>query len=235
MSEFETAHTSFVRHHLARRSGERRGRLERGHLYAEKLFLEQVWWPLVGSFDHLHPEYEIQDWNRRSQFLDFAFLPASGGKIGIECDGFQSHVKDMDREKFSYALNRDSFLTGMGWKMLHFSFDDIQRRPEVCRMLLQLSLSPAMISSGLIGSKAQKPSASAERLSPFQKDVLKLAWQLNRPIRPRDVMERHDLSFRPARQLLQALVERNLLAPRASGRQIRGYEPIGRFPMHLFE
>lgn len=233
LSEFETAHTLFVRHHRSRRSGERRSRLDRGYLYAEKLFLERVWWPLVGSFEHLHPEYEIQDWNRNSQFLDFAFLPKNGGKIGIECDSFQSHTKDMDREKFSYALNRDSFLMGMGWKILHFSFDDIQRRPEVCRMLLQLNLSPTVIRSH--GSAAEEQSANPERLSPLQKDVLKLAWQITRPLRPRDVMERYDLSFRPAKQLLQDLVARNLLTPRYAGKQIRGYEPIGRFPMHFFE
>ena len=110
---FEQAHQSFIETHHARRSGERKGRLIRGHNYAEKLLLQQVWWPLFGNFDNLHPEYEIYDWNRKSQFLDFAFLTPFG-RFGIECDGYQSHIKDMDREKFSYALNRDTFLTGNG-------------------------------------------------------------------------------------------------------------------------
>ncbi|MDO3410278.1 hypothetical protein QWJ34_10945 [Saccharibacillus sp. CPCC 101409] len=215
----------FLARHLDARSGERRGRLERGHQYAEKLFLEQVWWPLLGSFDRLHPEYEIYDWNRRSQFLDFAFLPEGGGRIGIECDGFQSHIKDMDREKFSYALNRDSFLTGIGWKMLHFSFDDIQRRPDVCRMLLQLSVGPM-----LIDSRRERAS-----LSPEEKDVLRTAWRLGRAIRPKDVMVRYKMSFRPARELLQSLSAQGLLNPRANGKQIRGYEPTGTFPFHLLD
>jgi hypothetical protein len=71
---FEQAHQSFIENHHARRSGERKGRLSRGHNYAEKLLLQQVWWPLFGNFDNLHPEYEIYDWNRKSQFLDFAFF-----------------------------------------------------------------------------------------------------------------------------------------------------------------
>lgn len=75
--DFEQAHRAWIDGHLASRTGERKGRLLRGHLYAEKLLLQNVWWPLFGNFDHLHPEYEIYDWNRKSQFLDFAFLPLS--------------------------------------------------------------------------------------------------------------------------------------------------------------
>lgn len=225
-SAFESAHAVFVQQHLDLRSGERRGRLERGHQYAEKLFLEKVWWPLFGNFEHLHPEYEIYDWNRRSQFLDFAFITTRGDQIGIECDGFQSHIKDMDRERFSYALNRDTFLTGMGWKMLHFAFDDIQHRSEVCRMLLQMSVMPMMV-----GTPPQIT------LTPMQKDVLKLAWRLGRAIRPKDVMEVYDLSFRPARNVLKQLVESGLMTPRANGKQIRGYEleTNANFPSYLLK
>ncbi len=72
--DFETAHQAFIDHHAALRSGERKGRLLRGHLYAEKLFLQNVWHPLFGHLDYLHPEYEIYDWNRKSQFIDFAYV-----------------------------------------------------------------------------------------------------------------------------------------------------------------
>ncbi|MEJ8302775.1 hypothetical protein [Saccharibacillus sacchari] len=225
-TEFETAHSLYVQRHVQARSGERRGRLERGHQYAEKLFLQNVWWPLVGNFDHLHPEYEIHDWNRRSQFLDFAFLPENGGRIGIECDGFQSHIKDMDREKFSYALNRDSFLTGMGWKMLHFSFDDIQKRPEVCRMLLQLSLSPIILDT----AKGKGRSV----LSPEQKEVLRTAWRLGRCIRPKDVKDQYGFSHRKCSGLLQSLVEKRLLRAITGNSYVCKYETVGEFPEWLF-
>jgi hypothetical protein len=57
--DFEWLYASFIANHAALRSGERKGRLLRGHAYAEKLFLQQVWAPLFGNFDNLHPEYEI--------------------------------------------------------------------------------------------------------------------------------------------------------------------------------
>ncbi|OMC94480.1 hypothetical protein MKX34_12770 [Paenibacillus sp. FSL R5-0636] len=211
--EFEEAHGLFIDQHMKSRTGERRGRLVRGHNFAEKLFLQNVWWPMFESLDDLHPEYEVYDWNRKSQFLDFAFLPQTGSSFGIECDGYQSHVKDMDREKFNYSVNRDTFLTGMGWRMIHFSFDDIQQRPEVCRMLLQLVLAPYLA----------RKSASAAILSE-EKEVLRFAWRLGKPVRPKDVATHFCINFRTARRLLQSLSEKGLLKPVNQGERIRYYE-----------
>ncbi|OMD95293.1 hypothetical protein [Paenibacillus odorifer] len=211
--EFEEAHGLFIDQHIKSRTGERRGRLVRGHNFAEKLFLQNVWWPMFESLDDLHPEYEVYDWNRKSQFLDFAYLPQTGSSFGIECDGYQSHVKDMDREKFNYSVNRDTFLTGMGWRMIHFSFDDIQQRPEVCRMLLQLVLAPYLA----------RKSASVTILSE-EKEVLRFAWRLGRPVRPKDVAMHFCINFRTARRLLQSLSEKGLLKPFNQGERIRYYE-----------
>jgi hypothetical protein len=48
---------------LEKRQGERRSRLERGQRHGEVMFLRHVWWPMVGSFEYLHPGYEVL--NRR--------------------------------------------------------------------------------------------------------------------------------------------------------------------------
>jgi hypothetical protein len=220
--DFERAHKQLMEHHLESRTGERKGRLLRGHNYAEKLFLQNVWWPIFGNLDLLHPEYEVYDWNRKSQFIDFAFLPTFG-RFGLECDGFQSHVKDMDREKFNYALNRDTFLTGIGWKMLHFSFDDVQNRPEICRTLLQLAISPY-----LIRNHTATPAVLME------KEVLRLAWRLGRWIRPKDVIDAMGVDFRTARKWLHGLVEKGFLSPIVRGEDIRYYEIKVGMLEHLF-
>lgn len=174
--------------------------------------LQHVWWPLFGNFDHLHPEYEIYDWNRKSQFLDFAFITPFG-RFGIECDGFQTHVKDMDREKFSYALNRDTFLTGLGWRMIHFSFDDVQQRPEVCRMLLQLAIAPYLLQS-----------TTENRSTKMEKELLHLAWQLGSPLRPKDVCDAWGIDYRTVRKLLQSTIKKGWLEPISVGSTIRYYQ-----------
>ncbi|WP_411830863.1 hypothetical protein [Paenibacillus graminis] len=215
---FEKEHEAFIELHLSVRTGERRGRLARGHQYAEKLLLQNVWWPLFGNLDHLHPEYEVYDWNRKSQFLDFAFLPPYG-KFGLECDGYQSHVKDMDREKFSYSLNRDTFLAGMGWRIIHFSFDDVQKRPEVCRMLLQMVIRPTLIRN-----------ASGSSTSPLEREVLRMAWCTGKGIRPKDIMIQYHVNFRTARKWLQGLADKGMLRPVLKNTYICYYEPVEGFP-----
>ena len=72
---FEAAHSDFIQNHIIQRTGERRGRLERGHREAEMLFCRNVWWPLRGNFNDLHPEFEVLDWRGISYFCDFAWLP----------------------------------------------------------------------------------------------------------------------------------------------------------------
>ncbi len=177
-----------------------------------------MWWPLFGNLDHLHPEYEVYDWNRKSQFLDFAFLPPYG-KFGLECDGYQSHVKDMDREKFSYSLNRDTFLACMGWRIIHFSFDDVQKRPEVCRMLLQMVIGPTLIRN-----------ASGSSTSPLEREVLRMAWCTGKGIRPKDIMIQYHVNFRTARKWLQGMADKGMLRPVLKNTYICYYEPVEDFP-----
>jgi hypothetical protein len=126
---FEEAHANFIHAHLASRSGERRGRLERGHKHAEKLFCKNVWWPLQRSFDDLHPEYEVLDWRGRSYFADFAWI-SGPVKIIIEIKGYNIHVRDMDRQNYSYELNREMFLYAMGYPVISFSYDDVEQNPS---------------------------------------------------------------------------------------------------------
>lgn len=137
---FDQEHTAFIQQYLNRRNGERRGRLERGHKYAEALFLRNVWWPLRGNFTNLHPEYEVQDWRGRSYFADFAWLPGYV-KLLFEIKGYATHVRDMDRHKYSNEVNRETFLHGMGYHVISFAYDDVEQQPDLCISLLRMILS----------------------------------------------------------------------------------------------
>lgn len=99
--------------------------------------------------------------------------------------------------------------------MIHFSFDDVLNRPEVCRTLLQIVVSPYLMRTASI-----KPSVMVE------KEVLRLAWHLGRRIRPIDVAQLLEVDFRTARKRLQALVDKGWLQPIESGRGVLYYELI---------
>ncbi|MFD1772506.1 DUF559 domain-containing protein [Paenibacillus rhizophilus] len=136
----EEAHAAFIEYHLQSRTGERKGRLKRGHRDAEKLFCRSIWWPLQGNFNNLHPEYEVLDWRGLSYFCDFAWLTPFA-KLIIEIKGFGPHVTDMDRKKYCNELNRETFLTAMGFQVISFAYDDVAHHPERTITLLRMVLS----------------------------------------------------------------------------------------------
>lgn len=206
---FETAHQAFINKHLELRSGERRGRLERGHQHAEIMFLHQVWWPIHHNFCNLHPEYEIRDWRGRSYFGDFAYLP-QGLKLIIEIKGYGPHVQQMDRQKYCDELNRELFLQSLGFQVISFAYDDIAQRPEQCIWLLRMLL------------EQYRPLArNTHLLALAEQEIIKLALSRVEPIRPTDVAHHLDLNYRTAIKILQSLVDQGKLQPLHSGNGAR--------------
>ncbi len=221
---FEEAHALFISQHGAKRTGERRGRLERGHRHGEKLFLKNTWWPLWGNFDHLHPEYEVLDWRGRPYFADFAWLPGFV-RLLIEIKGFAAHVRDIDRQKYCNELNRETFLYTMGFHVISFAYDDVEKRPDLCIALLRMAIDRY---------RPGRPPVSRALLA--EKEIIRLAIQLARPIRPKDVAGHFELDHKTAVRMLQKLCEKGWLSPslRGKGERIVRYE-LARDVMERFD
>lgn len=202
MDHFEEAHDAFIKAHLRKRKGERKGRLARGHREAEKLFCRNVWWPVQGDFSGLHPEFEVLDWRGLSYYCDFAYMtPAL--KLIFEIKGFGPHVRDMDRQKYCNELNRETFLAAMGYQVVSFAYDDVAQRPELCITLLRLLLGRFLADS-----------AVPDRLEHVaEREILRLACLLARPVRPCDVTARLSLNHRTAVRHLESLCRKGMLTP----------------------
>lgn len=211
---FEEAHAAFIKHHLDRRKGERRGRLERGHREAEKLFCQNIWWPLRGNFDDLHPEFEVLDWRGQSFFCDFAWITLPV-KLIIEIKGFGPHVRDMDRQKYCYELNRESFLTAMGYQVISFPYDDVAHRPELSLALLRMVI-----------SRFHADPAPVNLKKVAEREIIRLAFRLARPLRPVDVETHLSMNHRTAVQALQKLCRDGWFAPvsGSEGKHVVRYE-----------
>ncbi|WP_307471800.1 hypothetical protein [Paenibacillus harenae] len=206
---FDVAHRKYIQHHLEQRRGERKGRLERGHNHAEYLFLRDVWWPLQGNFNHLHPEYEVPDWRGRSYFADFSWLPGQV-KLLFEIKGFASHVRDMDRQKYCSELNREMFLFAMGYHVLSFAYDDIEQRPDLCISMLRMCL-----------SRFQTHNTKISRANLNEKEFVFLALQNAHSIRPKDVEQHFEIDHKTAILMLQRLKEKGWLQPTYGAKQER--------------
>jgi very-short-patch-repair endonuclease len=195
---FEKEHEAFIQWHLERRAGERKGRLERGHLEAETLFCKQVWWPLRGNFLGLHPEYEVLDWRGYSYFCDFVYMTGME-KIVIEIKGFGPHVKNMDRQKYCNELNRETFLTSIGYHVISFAYDDVAQRPELCVTLLRMVL-----------SRFEASATPVTICSLAERETIRLAYTLARPLRVADVAKHVGIDRRTAVKALRSLCDHGL-------------------------
>jgi len=212
--KFEEVHPLFISHHLAKRSGERKGRLDRGHGHGEVMFLKNVWWPLKGHFEDLHPEYEVLDWRGRSYFADFVFSPKTW-KLLIEVKGFGEHVTNMDRQKYCNELNRETFLSGLGFHIISFAYDDVAYRAELCVYLL-----------GIVLSRYESSISKVKRINFADHEILRYTVCLARPIRPIDVSDHFTIDHRTAVLHLKRLCQKGWLKPiiRGKGQRILYYE-----------
>lgn len=136
MLGFEKAYAAWLEHHRANASGERLRRLTKKHGYGEKLLLQQAWWPAVGSFEHLRPEYEFIDSEGKYYYFDFAYL-AQPRPTALESDGFGTHARDLDRDQFSWNLDRQNEMVLAEWNVLRFSHDKLKTAPLACQQKIR--------------------------------------------------------------------------------------------------
>ncbi|SDN31951.1 hypothetical protein SAMN04487897_102493 [Paenibacillus sp. yr247] len=208
---FLQEHEAFVRLHEEKRTGERLRRLQEGHGYAEKLFLQQVWWPTIGHFHQLHPEYEVKDYQDGTRFIDFAYLRLPY-RIGIEIDGYGPHARDIDRTRFGDNLMRQNQLVLDGWKVFRFSYDDITQKQRRCQqMILHLM-------GRWYGEYAQPIS-----LTHREKEIVRLAAMSVEPLKPRIVAGHLGIRPENARIWLQRLHAKGILRPASGDLRIRSY------------
>ncbi|CAH0117704.1 hypothetical protein PAE9249_00164 [Paenibacillus sp. CECT 9249] len=125
---FDVEHEKWIRTHLAKRQGERKDALRRGHGYGNRLFAEKIWWPLIGHFIGLHPEYEVRESRGRSYFVDFMWI-LGGHFFAFEIMDYGSHA--MDRTKYRMDLNRGLFLQSQGYCFIAISLDELKENPSL--------------------------------------------------------------------------------------------------------
>lgn len=207
MIDFEQAYTEFMAIHIERRTGERKGRLLSRNFHGEKMFLQNVWWVLKGNLEHLHPEYEVMDWRGRSYFIDFGFKLPGNIILLIEIKGFAKHVRDMDRNGFSNDTNRETFLEGIGYRVISFAYDDVADRPDLCITLLRLFL-----------SQFQADEAPVTLAVLAEREIIRLAFRLTRPFRPIDVSRHLEVDHRTSMKNINQLLLKRWIVPVKKGK-----------------
>ncbi|KQX56788.1 DUF559 domain-containing protein [Paenibacillus sp. Root444D2] len=213
---FDACYEKFMQLQLQTRSGESQRRLQDGHGHAEKLFLEQVWWPAVGRFDFLHAEYPISDFKDGDRYLDFAYIRGNH-LVCIEIDGYKAHHKDINRWQFADQLTRQNHLILDGWKVLRFAYDEMKEKPRRCQQLI------LQMMGSWFGEEQADPALSLE-----EKEILRIAGQTGEPLLPKTISQRLHISRNHAGKLLRKLVQMELLQPASGTTRICSYKLSGK-------
>ncbi|MBE3590057.1 MAG: winged helix DNA-binding protein [Firmicutes bacterium] len=177
-----------------------------------------MWWPAFRNFDHLHPEYEVRDFRDGYRYIDWAYI-RTHFRLAIEIDGYGPHASRQSRREFADQWLRQNHLIIDDWFVLRFAFDDVESRPRACQQQIQQLLGRHL---------SHLPPGSL--LSAAEREVMRLALRLDRPLRPADVQAYLGVSDTTAIKVLRLLVERGWLAPQGmahhahrKGQRVRAY------------
>jgi very-short-patch-repair endonuclease len=211
---FETSYDAWMKKQIAESTGERCRRL-REHGYLEKKLLLHVWWPAVGTFEHLHAEYEVADFRDGVRFLDFAYLRLPH-RICLEADGYGPHARHADRHKFSDDLTRQNHLVIDDWRVLRFSADDIEHHPRKCQQIVLQ----------LLGRLYGGNSDGYAELPVMKREILRYAAYSAEPVRPSAIRELLRVGDKTARKLLRELAAEGYLAPLNGTHRFHSYRLV---------
>lgn len=198
--DFEQAYRELLEHQtgLGHKRPEEMADKDRQH--AERMFLQRVWWPGFQSFANLYPEYAVRDYKDGKRYIDFAYIHEPW-RIAIEIDGISSHLRDISQEQFADHLRRQNHLIIDRWNLLRFAYQDVKEHPRACLQTIQQ----------LVGRLTAEPTPELQDEKAVDREILRFAYGVGRPIAVRDVMTLCNLGAHAAAAHLKRLVEEGWL------------------------
>jgi hypothetical protein len=130
MSRFEQHYEEWMIANLNQeRNPRRRELLQKGLEHGTIEFLRSVWFPAVGNFHHLLPEWEVRDFGNGYRYVDLAYMPGEA-KGGIEIQGYGPHARDLDVRRFKDLCRRHCLLSLDRWTLLPIAYPSIVEEPK---------------------------------------------------------------------------------------------------------
>lgn len=213
MSKFEEYYLQWLQSNINNdKNPRRRELLEKGLGHGTIEFLRMVWFPAVGNFNDLYPDWEIRDFSNGYRYLDLAYMPA-GAKGGIEIQGYGPHARDLDVRRFKDLCRRHSLLALDGWTFLPVAYLSIIDEPKQCQQMV-LAFIGKFISIDV-----------SNQLNWLEAETVRFTRRLLRPITPIELAAHLRVSDRTARRILSKLVEVGLLESASGKQRIRSYKP----------
>lgn len=217
---FEVEHEKWIQRHLATRQGDRKDALRRGHGYGNRLFVEKVWWSLMGHFIGLHPEYEVRDWRGRSYFVDFMWI-LGGHFFAFEIMDYGSHGKD--RTKYRMDMNRSLFLQSQGCHIITISLDELKENSSFILHMLQSILSP------YLAATTEQSGDILHKFGKIERELMRLAIRYHHVVRPSKAARELELHKQTVIKYCRSLVDKGKFraVPTGTTGKVYQYEYLG--------
>ncbi|EXX85622.1 hypothetical protein BG53_05840 [Paenibacillus darwinianus] len=202
---FETEVEMFVQEQRRSAKGQRLEQLNRD-LIAERKMLGTILRPVFGSFDGMIMEYELVSMSGVRIYIDVFYQPLS---LGFESEGFVVHAENITRDRFNFEKMRQRTLALYDCKYVPFSWDELDKKPELCRRAVY----------ELLGRYGAAAGSTSEPLPVYERELLRYALRLNRPFKFGDVSMCLQAGERVSRRVLRSLLEKDMIRPNGTSIQ----------------
>ena len=203
---FEQAFDRFLKEQQRQASGQRLEMLRRDMTGTKKL-LESTLWPVLKTFDGMTLEYEMTSASGVKIYGDVYVAQLDAV---FESEGFVVHAENITRDRFSFERMRVRAMVMYGHKYIPFTWDEMDKKPEMCQRTVFELL-------GRFGGSTQ--SGDGDRLSVNERELLRYALRLGRPVTLADARWCLGMSKGSCIGLFKKLVEKKVLAPYRGDRQ----------------
>ncbi|MEX1029155.1 MAG: hypothetical protein WDZ91_03805 [Paenibacillaceae bacterium] len=202
---FEQEFEKFLQSQRRSAKGVRQELLQKD-LTGEKKLLKEVVWPVLKSFDGIHLEYELVSTTGVRIYIDVFYEPLG---FAFESEGFVVHAENITRDRFTFERMRIRTILMYGYKYVPFTWDELDKRAEACRRYMYELLGRFSSNSGL----------AIEELSVSERELLRYALRLNRPLRLKDACYCLQWGPEASRRVLRSLMTKHLIKPVDSSKQ----------------
>lgn len=202
MIDFESAFEAFLSEQKRSATGMRREMLDRDLTGTKKLC--EVLLQAFGSFDPLMLEYELAGENGVKIYADVYHRDL---RIVFEANGYDAHAEKITRDRHSFEQMRVRTFTKHRVRHLPYSWDDLDKRPEMCLRSIFEAL-------GRFGGSAGEKWMS---LTVYDRELIRCAMVHPGPFAMADACEWLQLGVSTTRRVMRKLVDNKLISTEGGG------------------
>lgn len=166
----------------------------------EKKLFEVVVWPTFQSFEGWVLEHEVIMPSGVRIYVDAFYKPL---EWSLECEGFAVHAETITRDRFDFEKERIRTMAVYGYRFIPFSRDQLDKRPEACRRFM----------FEMIGRFSSGAAAEYFDLCIYEREIIRYAIRLDRPIRMKDARACLQTSEEHCRRVFKKMVSKGLIRP----------------------